>query len=126
MIRSPKTARQSRLPDFVTESRTIYTHFLNRELLRSVNLGLDDANIERILRILLACTTERFLSSIAFVWEISTYLPKTLNLLEQLHHTYQLDLVSNLPTVDEFISYWQIKRDQSKRGLIEVRLEGAE
>ena len=31
-----------------------------------------------------------------------------------------------LATVDEFISYWQIKRDQSKRGIIEVRLEEAE
>src|SRR4030095_6312863 len=30
-----------------------------------------------------------------------------------------------LGTVDEFISYWQIKRDQSKRGIIEVRLEEA-
>jgi hypothetical protein len=28
--------------------------------------------------------------------------------------------------VDEFISYWQIKRDQSKRGIIEVKLEKAE
>ena len=31
-----------------------------------------------------------------------------------------------LATVDEFISYWQIKRDQSKRGIIEVSLEEAE
>jgi hypothetical protein len=31
-----------------------------------------------------------------------------------------------LATVDAFISYWQIKRDQSKRGIIEVRLEEAE
>ena len=31
-----------------------------------------------------------------------------------------------LATVDEFISYWQIKRDQSKRGISEVRLEEAE
>ena len=30
-----------------------------------------------------------------------------------------------LATVDEFISYWQIKRDQSKRGIIDVRLEEA-
>ena len=30
-----------------------------------------------------------------------------------------------LATIDEFISYWQIKRDQSKRGIIEVRLEEA-
>jgi hypothetical protein len=30
-----------------------------------------------------------------------------------------------LATVDEFISYWQIKRDQSKRGIIEVRVEEA-
>ena len=30
-----------------------------------------------------------------------------------------------LATVDEFIAYWQIKRDQSKRGIIEVRLEEA-
>jgi len=28
-----------------------------------------------------------------------------------------------LATVDEFISYWQIKRDQSRRGMNEVRLE---
>jgi hypothetical protein len=28
--------------------------------------------------------------------------------------------------VDEFISYWQIKRDQSKRSIIEVKLEEAE
>ena len=31
-----------------------------------------------------------------------------------------------LATVDEFISYWQIKLEQSKRGIIEVRLEEAE
>jgi|RhiMetdeSRZDD1v2_1073273.scaffolds.fasta_scaffold538022_2 uncharacterized protein DUF6932 len=31
-----------------------------------------------------------------------------------------------LATVDEFISYWQIKRDQNKRGIIEVRLEEAQ
>ena len=31
-----------------------------------------------------------------------------------------------LATVDEFISYWQIKRDQSKRGIIDVRLEEAQ
>src|SRR2546422_1341811 len=31
-----------------------------------------------------------------------------------------------LASVDAFISYWQIKRDQSKRGIIEVRLEEAE
>jgi hypothetical protein len=31
-----------------------------------------------------------------------------------------------LATVDEFISYWQIQRDQSKHGIIEVRLEEAQ
>jgi len=31
-----------------------------------------------------------------------------------------------LATVDEFISYWQIKRDQSKRGIVDVRLEEAQ
>ena len=31
-----------------------------------------------------------------------------------------------LAIVDEFISYWQIKRDQSKRGIIDVRLEEAQ
>src|SRR5712691_11793997 len=31
-----------------------------------------------------------------------------------------------LATVDEFISSWQIKLEQSKRGIIEVRLEEAE
>lgn len=30
-----------------------------------------------------------------------------------------------LATVDEFVAYWQIKRDQSKRGIIEVRPEDA-
>jgi hypothetical protein len=30
-----------------------------------------------------------------------------------------------LATVDEFISYWQIKRDQTQRGIIEVSVEEA-
>jgi hypothetical protein len=31
-----------------------------------------------------------------------------------------------LATIDEFISYWQIKRDQTQRGIIEVRVEEAQ
>ncbi|HXG68663.1 MAG TPA: hypothetical protein VNO70_26440 [Blastocatellia bacterium] len=30
-----------------------------------------------------------------------------------------------LETVDEFIAHWQIKRDQTRHGIIEVIMEGA-
>jgi nucleoside phosphorylase len=104
MIGNRTTDNRRQMLPFVIERKPIYTHFLNRELLRSVNFGMDDATIGRIFRVLLICTTEHFLSSLAFIWEISSYLPKTLSLIEKLYRANELDLISNLPTVDEFIS----------------------
>ncbi|MDF2441455.1 MAG: hypothetical protein JWN98_2439 [Abditibacteriota bacterium] len=95
-------------PAIIIGGRPIYTHFLNRELLRSVNLQLSDIAIENMLRVLLIASTEHFYSSIAFVWESLRYLPETVATIEKLYRSGDMVMVSNFDTPDEFVSSCQI------------------
>jgi len=96
-----------RLTEFKPEGIPIYFHFLNRELLRSLNVTFKDIPLKDILRILLISTTEQFLSSIAFIWESSRYLGNAVRILEGLYRGKHLTPISQFATVDEFMSFCQ-------------------
>jgi nucleoside phosphorylase len=86
----------------------IYLHFLNRELLRSVETNLSYYKIIDIIYTILLGTTERLYSSLALIWESSFLNQEILNIFSYLLQKGNLDLVSDRSTVNEFIEAQQI------------------
>jgi predicted nucleotide-binding protein len=84
-------------------SGPIFLHFLNRELLRSLDLK-HVRNTETALRIILLSNVGALFSGLSLIWESSEYANRAFFLLSKSMEYQQLELISDSPTLNEFLS----------------------
>ena len=84
--------------------RPLYLHLLDRELGRSVGFCATERLVESTIKCLLLGTTSRLYAGLSLAWESSAMTGLFPNLLSLLVQMRTLDLVSNHPTLDEFLA----------------------
>ena len=84
--------------------RPLYLHLLDRELGRSVGFCAAERLVESTIKCLLLGTTSHLYAGLSLAWESSAMTGLFPNLLSLLVQMRTLDLVSNHPTLDEFLA----------------------
>jgi TIR domain len=85
----------------------IYLHFFNRELLRSLDVkeeSVDIHNLEKNFKVLVLSNTGKLYSGISLLWENYEFLNPAFFILAKLLEYQHLELISDMPTLDEFIA----------------------
>lgn len=85
----------------------IYLHFLNRELLRALNVRLSPQDALAAIDTLAVGSSCRFVSTIAFLWESCVIFGGTSRRMAALMRLGDLQVISEYATPDEFIAACQ-------------------
>ncbi len=81
----------------------LYLHFFDRELGRSVGYELTPDKAEFLIKRLLLGTTSSFYLGLSLAWESPSMTGRFLDLFLLLEQSKAIELVSNHPTIDEFL-----------------------
>jgi nucleoside phosphorylase len=84
--------------------RPLYFHFLDRELSETLRVQLSQQKLEMILKCLMLATTSKCYSALSTGWENPSLTSDVNDFFLLLVQLNILDLVSNHPTVDEFLA----------------------
>lgn len=85
----------------------IYLHFFNRELLRSLDVKEDIRyihDLEKTFKVLILSNTGKLYSGISLLWENYEFIKPTFFILAKLLEHKHLELISDMPTLGEFIA----------------------